>query len=196
MKLRFYDIVSQLIPGLMVYFSFIYLWDVPQQWQKILPAFAFAMAIGFFVDALSSWLGPIFYWTWGGKPSSQLLNGKDIAKVKFHEKERVTQLLQKNYPEKNKDALFQIAYRQVSSTDNEKIQVFNESFAYARSLLTTSFILFILFIIKYYCFWWAWLIGLGILLMLWQRAKERGFYFAKEVLGTYLDDQEKSKAYE
>jgi hypothetical protein len=186
MKLRFYDIVSQLIPGLMVYFSFMYLWDVPQQWQKFLPAFAFAMAIGFFVNALSSWLEPIFYWTWGGKPSNQLLNGKDIAKVKFHEKEKVTQLLQNNYPEANKDALFQIAYRLVSSTHNEKIQVFNENFSYARSLLTTGLILAILFLLQYYCIWWVWLIALVVILMLWQRAKERGFYFAREVLSTYL----------
>lgn len=89
MKLRFYDILSHLIPGLMIYFSIMFLWEIPQHWQQFLPAFAFSMAIGFFVNALSSWLEPIFYWTWGGKPSNQLLNGKELLRLGSMKKKKL-----------------------------------------------------------------------------------------------------------
>lgn len=172
MKLRFYDIVSQLIPGLMVYFSFMYLWDVPQQWQKFLPAFAFAMALGFGINAISSWLQPIYYWTWGGKPSTQLLNGIDIPKGRFYQKEQVAKWLEENYPGYSTDALFEVAYQKAKNAANENVRIFNDNYAYARSLVTTGLILAVLFLSQYYCIWWVWLVTIFVLLMLWQRARE------------------------
>ena len=39
---------------------------------------------------------------------------------------------------------------------------------------------------KFYDLWWAWLIALAVIILIGRRCKERGYYYAREVLIEYL----------
>ena len=142
MKFKFYDILSHLIPGFIIYI--VYLIYSGDSFDKdfVVPATAIAFVIGYFINAMASWLEDFYYWTWGGKPSNRLLEGKDIWKVRFYEHAKVKKLLQKESGTKNimNDALFGMAMRYATPQANSRVADFNANYAFSRVILTTVII--------------------------------------------------------
>lgn len=193
MKFKFYDILSHLIPGFVVYMA--YLEFVGKSFDKdfVVPATAIAFVLGYFVNTLASWLEDFYYWTWAGKPSNKLLDGKDIWKVRFYESEKVKEMLKEEAGDqiKKNDALFGIALRYATPQVNSRVADFNANYAFSRVILTTILIVSVLTIYLYYNSYQVYLISVPLLFLAWYRCKQRGYYFAREVLKTYL--QVKSK---
>lgn len=192
MKFKFYDILSHLIPGFIVYLVYLELAGEVFDKDFVVPVTAIAFVIGYYVNTIASWLEDFYYWTWGGKPSSRLLDGKDIWKVRFYDHKKAKKLLLEESGNKNakNDALFGIAMRYATPEANSRVADFNANYAFSRVILTTILIASGFLIYMYYNTFEVYLITVPVIFVSWYRSKQRGYYFAKEVLNTYL----KSKA--
>ena len=188
MRFKFYDVLSHLIPGFIVYL--VYLEITEQKFDKdfAIPATAIAFVIGYFVNTISSWLEGFYYWTWNGKPSNRLLDGKDIPKVRFYSHQIAIDRLLKETSSENpsNDELFNIAMRYATSEPNSRVEDFNSNYAFSRIILTTSLIASIALIYSFFDQIEFYIISITVISVSWLRCKQRGYYFAREVLRTYL----------
>lgn len=188
MKFKFYDIISLLIPGFILYLVYLSLNNEVFDNDFALPATAIAFVIGYFVNTVSSWLEEFYFFTWGGKPSDNLLDGKGVWKVTFYEHEKVKKLLTQELGKANpnNDELFQVAMRYATPTVNPRVPDFNANYAFSRVMLTTVLLVGILLICRFPTNLSIYLLFIPFLFISWLRSKQRGYYFAKEVLQTYL----------
>lgn len=193
MKFKFYDILSHLIPGFIIYL--VYLDYSGEVFDKdfVVPATAIAFVLGYFVNTISSWLEDFYYWTWRGKPSTRLLDGKDIWKVRFYEHEKVKKLLKTESSKRNisNDALFGIAMRYATPEVNSRVADFNANYAFSRVILTTILIASGFVVYSYYDSYKIYFCIIPLIFIAWYRSKQRAYYYAKEVLNTYLAIKEK-----
>lgn len=194
MNFKIYDILSTLIPGFLVLSAIMFSLGLELDTFPALNATVFAYLIGFLTNSISSWSEGVLFFTWGGKPSDKLLNGKGIWKVKFYEWKKVKTLLKKELDKKSptNDELFNIAMRYAfSDKSNTRVCDFNGSYAFSRSILLaiviSSLLLFTAF--KEDAAFYA--ISVPAILISWIRSKQRGYYFSKEVLNAYLNKKPK-----
>ena len=193
MKYSMYDILSILIPGFLILFALAILIDKSLNELDITASIVLSYIIGYLNNTLSSWIEDLFNWSWGGKPSDQLLEGKSIWKVTFYQadkaKEYLIKEIQVNSP--STDSLFQIALR-YAITD-ERVKEFNSNYALSRNLILSFTISSV--IVNFYFWFNTWILaGSAVLIfIMWIRAKQRGYYFAREVLNTYIRLKEKDK---
>ena len=76
-----------------------------------------------------------------------------------------------------------------NSNDKSRVPDFNAHYAFSRVMLTLVLVSACLIMTKYYDVWWAWLITLLVILLVGHRCKERGYYYAREVLIEYLKNK-------
>lgn len=191
MNFRLYDILSQIIPGFLVYLSYNDLTGKAWDNNFALPATMIAFIIGYFINTIASWLEDFFYWTWKGKPSNRLIDGLDIKKVRFYSSNQAKELLKSEIskPNPSNDELFSVAMRYANSDKFPRVQIFNESYAFSRVILTMLIISFLILVFKYYSSLFFWITFSVLLAVAWLRCKERGYYYAKEVLQSYLKEK-------
>jgi len=187
MNFKFYDILSSLVPGFLLLLAILEFFNLSFEKDQIVPYTAIAFLLGFLVNTISSWLEDIYYFTWQGKPSDCLLNGKDIWKVKFYQSQKVKDLLKTETIEPNpsNDELFSIAMRYANQKDS-RVEDFNSSYAFSRSLLTCVLIGGIFLLIRNFNDWKFYLMIVPTMIIVWLRCKQRGYYYAREVLSVYL----------
>ena len=188
MNFKLYDILSQLIPGFILYATYLHVDHQSFDSSFIVPATAISFVVGYFVNTLASLLEPFYYFTWGGKPSNQILEGKNIWKVKFHELDKTRKYLVEEFDEveATNDQLFSLAIRYATPEVSVRVADFNSNYVFSRVILTTMLIVSGLLIWANYSNPSIYLVTIPIIFMAWLRSKQRGFYFAKEVLKTYL----------
>lgn len=194
MSFTIYEIISHLVPGYIVVFFLRQELGIDLNDLGNTSILALAFACGFVVQTLASWFEDILYFTWGGKPSNQLLNGKDMWKVRFYSSNEVKNLLkeeaqrngQTNY---NNDSLFEIAQRRVNSQKSDRVTSFNANYAFVRSMVLAFLLVLVNNLFKLPSNLNLILILAALLIVSWYRAKQRGFYFAREVLNMYLVDK-------
>jgi hypothetical protein len=123
----------------------------------------------------------------GGKPSTKLLSGKNIRTVKLYNSSEIKDLLKSETSNFNPsdEELFGIAMRYATGVKDTRIDTFNANYAFARGILTSCIIVFLALLYKNDENLYLVLGAIGVL-MSWQRCKERGYYFAREVLQTYM----------
>lgn len=187
MTFKAYDIFSSLVPGFLLLLVLQYFLCLPFDKDYIVGYIAIAFLLGYIMNAVGSWFEDIYVFSWGGKPSSNLLRGKSIWKIKFYNYRQVRQhLMQKSAnTNPNDDELFAIAMRDVASIKDTRIDDFNAIYAFARTMLTTSLIGGILILTRNYTDWQYYIGVFLIILVLWYRCKQRGYYYAKEILNVY-----------
>lgn len=187
MNFKIYDVLSSLVPGYLLLVAILELFNIPFNKDLIIPYTAVAFLLGYLVNAISSWLEDFYFLTWNGKPSDRLLNGKDIWKVRFYHSQKVKELL-KNEAKQEKpsnDELFSIAMRYANQKDS-RVDDFNATYAFSRSILTTVILGSVFLLITYYNNFGIYLLILPCLFVVWLRCKQRGYYYAREVLNVYL----------
>ena len=170
MTLKPYDVLSNLIPGLVVYAGLLKLfpeWDLS---FEALPILGIAFVIGYFINVLSSLFESMYFFLWRAKPSRSLLLGKTFSKIQLAEWEQINNFLQADFEgtlpndENQKlDALFNVAMRKVSNSKNARIADFNGHYALARSILTCILFLAIIGMVKFYNNWLYILIALSLI---------------------------------
>jgi hypothetical protein len=187
MNFKIYDVLSSLIPGFILLMAVLELFNIPFNKEMIVPYTAFAFLLGYLINTISSWLEDFYFLTWNGKPSDRLINGHDIWKVRFYQSQRVKELL-KDESKNDKpttDELFSIAMRYANQKDS-RVEDFNATYAFSRSLLTTVLIGGIFILVRNYDSLNYYLLITPTLLVVWLRCKQRGYYYAREVLNVYL----------
>lgn len=191
MNFKAYDILSSLIPGFILLLVLINFLGINYNKDYVVPYTAIAFVIGFIINTISSWLEDFYFFTWGGKPSTNLLSGKSIWKVKFYEFKKAKELLEKECSIQNpsNEQLFSVAMRNVNGGKENRIEDFNSSYAFSRVLLTTALVATVFLLFKNYSDWKYYSICLPSLFAIWLRCKQRGYYYAREVLNEYLKKQ-------
>lgn len=203
MNFKYYDIISTLICGVVLLFvvSIVINWDISKVNVVIVLSLAYVM--GYILNAVSALLEPLYYWFMGGMPSDKLLRfpepnccGKvrkytGFGRVRFYEYEKVVKLLREELDDADADEkkMFGKAMSYSNSNDKSRVPDFNAHYAFSRVMLTLVLVSACLIMTKYYDVWWAWLITLLVILLVGHRCKERGYYYAREVLIEYLKNK-------
>lgn len=197
MEMKYYDLLSTAIIGVVVVAVINYLFLGNIEIDSI-AYLSLGYLAGYFINAIGSLLEDIYYFTIGGKPSDRLLTiveGQQwtgYKRVKFYETEKVTNLLKEELGSQDASIsrLFSCAMRKMNSCADSRVPAFNAQYAWSRTLLTAVWMIDVLLVFRYYDQWLFWLIGLLLLLISWNRFKERGYYYAREVLNEYLKQAE------
>ena len=211
-KLPYYDILGVVVPGTVSMGGLLVLlhWAGIQLPLPVLPSsIAFflvivvALFVGNLVQSIASFLEPLYFWTWGGNPSDELLNGRTSFRgISAGDGRRIAGLLRSRAQDSDREEeheqpsaarLFFYANALVNRKKLGRAAAFNALYAYHRALLTMSMLLFLSDLGLCIHQWVTrgeppreLLIGLGILaavvVLSWFRAKQRGYYFVREVL--------------
>lgn len=194
-KFSLYDILSNLIPGFLILFSLLLLLHYSLKDFEVTLVLIVAYIIGYLNNTISSWSEEIIYWSWGGKPSDQLLNGKYIWKVKFYDGQKAKEYLTKETTITNptNDNLFHIAMRYANLSTNERVKDFNANYALSRNLIISFLISSVIINFNFWFNAWILIFSSMLIFIMWLRAKQRGYYYAREVLNTYIRLKEKDK---
>jgi hypothetical protein len=204
-KFELYDILAVLIPGAIV--MGILSVTFPEAVTRFTPmrfpnAFAViwlvavATFMGHLIQAITSLIEPLIYWTWGGRPSDRALHsGLGMRYLPVDTGKRIRAKLIAALGKTTSDrSLFLFAMQKAETSGNTRVAKFNGLYAYHRAMLTL--VLVALAVILASMRWGRaqqWTIGektevviAGVLLLLifWFRAKQRGFYYVREVLST------------
>lgn len=197
MEYKYYDLLSCLTVGVSVFCTAVFLLfpdlDIPE-----IAFIPLGYLTGYVLNALSSWMEPFFYWTIGGMPSDVLLQVKEdqswtgYGKVKFYFANQAVALLRNDTNDEHASTkkMFAYAMRHVNSATHTRVPDFNGHYALSRVVLMATIIAMIVVEIKFYCVCWSWPISIAVLLLVWNRYKERGYYYAREVLNEYLKFKE------
>ena len=193
MNFRYYDLMSSLVSGVLVAASINIIFDLGFDYDAV-PLMAVTYVIGYFINAISALLEKFYYWTMGGKPSDVLLtpvNGQSYTgykRIKFYETDHVIDLLKTELNDNDPSLGKMFGRAMAYSNDDKETRVpdFNAQYAFSRVILTTSLILSVLWLSHYYDVLWMWILALFVIYMSWRRCKERGFYYAREVLTVYI----------
>lgn len=212
MQLKIYDILSSLIPGTLVlgvllsglFFTSISSPEM-EQYVNLLKDLSgvtttiFLTAsylIGYLIHALGSWVEPILWFTWGGRPSQLLLQNKVKRLGMVFYRETLEYLIESSKLSKTIDTLekgdfkkvFQVAknkaFLSVEGKHEERLSEFNNSYIFSRNILVAVGLSFLLCLYFYsYSLHWQYTpISIGILIILWFRCRDKAIYYSREIL--------------
>ena len=209
-KFSYYDVLGIIVPGVLV-ISFMCAtihWlgvsiDYPPAPEAIAVIVFTVLCLftGYVVQALASLLEPFYFWSWGGSPSTNLLDGKtpmrnfslrDAARIKSVLEAAIAKCDGVSAKLASAD-LFSFAISTVNHEPAGRVDTFNAIYAYHRGLVTA---LLLITLGALGAFLWSGLVGavwhrslgLAVLscavltLLLWHRTKQRDYYYVREVL--------------
>lgn len=193
MAMKYYDLLSTTIIGVVVVAAINYSFFCNSSIEGVVLV-SFGYLVGNFVNAIGSLCEGIYYWSIGGKPSDKFLQKIEgqswtgYRRVKFYETDAVVKALKKELddPCASNERMFGCAMRKVNGCGDSRVPAFNAQYAWSRTLLTAVWIVEIVVATQYYEEWLFWVIGVLVLGIAWNRYKERGYYYAREVLNEYL----------
>lgn len=218
MQLKLFDILSSVIPGAFVLiclfftsfannFDPIWIEGKIAVYKDIASILVVCFVVtsyitGYVIHALGSWIEPLLWRTWGGRPEQLLLTNntnrlgigsKNIAIVEWLKKESSDErLISMKISELRTDdfrKLFQIAKNMAfvsgKSAYQSRIEDFNNSYVFSRNILVAF--LFMLLCGVILCFnsnlGFGWLaIMVLLVLIVWWRARDRSIYYTREIL--------------
>lgn len=190
MNFSLYNILSQLVPGFIVYAAVAYTFDIDYKGLDPLVLTAIAYSIGFVINSISAWIEGSFFRILGGLPSDELLKGKSCGRIKFYEWDKCKTLLKERNggADPKTSALFGTAMR--VANNEGRIQEMSNEYAFARGMLIAFVGAGLILALDMHCEVWFWLTYILLVLITAYRTKEKGYYYAKEVLTTALNKLE------
>lgn len=201
MNLNYYDLLSTTIVGVPIIAVANHLFWNDLEIGNVVYLTSGYIA-GYFINALGSLLEKRYYKTIGGEPSDKLLSlvagqkWTGYERIKFYEANTAITRLKAELedPSASTEKMFGCAMRKVNGCTNSRVPTFNAQYAWSRTMLTTALIAVaasaILLFYDLDC-WPLLLASVIILLSSWNRFKEKGYYYAKEVLNEYLKQTDK-----
>lgn len=208
MEFKYYDVLSSLVVGYVVLIIGMYSFQIEYNSDYTVAYLAIAFLCGYIINSIGSLLEPIYYFTIGGKPSNRLLDdGKKkhcwfynlfvpkntgIKKARFDETATARKLLLKGFEDEDpkEDRLFSKAMRTVNGDQDTRVPDFLAHYALSRTILTTVLISSLLIIYANPNNWQSYL-SIVLVLICWNRYRERAYYYAREVLNEYLKKHKK-----
>ena len=213
-NLKYYDILGHLVPGLVFLLAVGFVLveagtELPEipggNGANLLVVTALAYYVGHLLAAVSSWIQPVLYFLWLGKPSRRILV-KETSHIHRDVRDSVRQRLagecglSKEVPKgwrehaKYLDGLFSRASSICNKENLGRVTEFNAKYALHRSLFVALVLAGVisLCIVKvakpgFSVDFVSWLIvGYFVIAVIsFFRARQRGYYFAREVLRMY-----------
>lgn len=178
--------------GYIILMAGLSLFSIPFNKDWSIPYLAIAYVIGYLVNSLGSMIEDSYYFLIGGMPSDKLLSIDEnkeytgIDKVRFYYAKETIALLQEEIgnPNASTAKMFAKAMPYSDSDTSTRVPDFNAQYAFSRTLLTTMIMVCLMLIPQNYdnIEYWFLLIPLYIT---GRRYKERGYYYAREVLKVY-----------
>ena len=208
MEFKYYDVLSSLVVGYVVLIIGMYSFQIEYNSDYTVAYLAIAFLCGYIINSIGSLLEPIYYFTIGGKPSNRLLDdGKKkhcwfynlfvpkntgIKKARFYETTTARKLLLEGFEDEDpkEDRLFSKAMRTVNGDQDTRVPDFLAHYALSRTILTTILISSLLIIYANPNNWQSYL-SIVLVLICWNRYRERAYYYAREVLNEYLKKYKK-----
>lgn len=208
MEFKYYDVLSSLVVGYVVLIIGMYSFQIEYNSDYTVAYLAIAFLCGYIINSIGSLLEPIYYFTIGGKPSNRLLDdGKKkhcwfynlfvpkntgIKKACFYETTTARKLLLEGFEDEDpkEDRLFSKAMRTVNGDQDTRVPDFLAHYALSRTILTTVLISSLLIIYANPNNWQSYL-SIVLVLICWNRYRERAYYYAREVLNEYLKKYKK-----
>ena len=208
MEFKYYDVLSSLVVGYVVLIIGMYSFQIEYNSDYTVAYLAIAFLCGYIINSIGSLLEPIYYFTIGGKPSNRLLDdGKKkhcwfynlfvpkntgIKKARFYETTTARTLLLEGFEDEDpkEDRLFSKAMRTVNGDQDTRVPDFLAHYALSRTILTTVLISSLLIIYANPNNWQSYL-SIVLVLICWNRYRERAYYYAREVLNEYLKKYKK-----
>lgn len=206
MNFKYYDTLSTLISGTVLLFvlSMAMDWDISK--FNVVVLLALAYILGYVLNAVSAFAEPFYFWIMRGKPSDNLLknpkprcfckktrNYTGFGRIRFYEYERARNLLREelNDDKAKEGEMFERAMSYSNPDERTRVPDFNAQYAFSRCMLTLVILSAAILLFKYYFIWCAWLIALFAIYIVGRRCKEKGYYYAREVLTEYLKSKNK-----
>jgi len=177
-----------------------------------LPAAILAYLIGIMIQALASWVEPLLFWVWGGKPSRRLLlNGSAVLPTR--RREHLEGLWEKMFdrprptdPDEAQgwvDSAFGRSYALAKAVPNTRLTELNAHYAMLRSLLMVALIVSATVAICLGCDtgphglstrWTSMAMALSAAAILFWRCRQYGYYWAREVIDVFEASTQDSDA--
>ncbi|MEO0473318.1 MAG: hypothetical protein AAF206_27145 [Bacteroidota bacterium] len=208
MKFSLYDLLSQILIGFIWLVAIILIWDLHKLEGLLrdvqLASIPISYALGYFINTFASWAENWMFKAWGGKPSRLLIQGNAKSKIRLKRQARTHVLLREELDLKSDvetpadvDAMFLIAMSYIGKANNNRIQEFNASYAFSRGMVVTTAGIAFMLILSIFLenslnegrILFALLSIIAFFISL-RRTKERGYYFAREVLNNYLREKQ------
>ena len=203
-KLDYYDTLSFFVPGMLLlgwivicFPSLVQLGssaNFPSAFATIL-LMALSLFLGQIVQAVASIIEPVIYWTWGGRPSDRAVKTGIKGYLPEETAIRIRKKLEKAIGEQTEDhSLFLFAMQSSDSAGVGRSRQFNSLYAYHRGLLILVLLsgIILLWSMKFggaaaFSIWQnvaAFICVILLTVLIWYRAKQRAFYYVREVLLT------------
>jgi hypothetical protein len=200
-KFEIYDIIGVLVPGVLLVcvlplffpsvISLVSVMKFPEAFT-VIALTALAVLIGHIIQSLASACEKPMYWTWGGRPSDRAFTvGLGDRYLPLDTATRIRTKLLQACPGASERSLFLYAMQR-AETSGGRTARFNALFAYHRAILVLTAVVIALFLASFAgglgsTLGWDQktiiLLSLALFLVLaWYRAKQRGFYYVREVL--------------
>lgn len=197
MNFKYYDLLSSLIVGVLTAVSINIVFDLGFEYDTI-PLLAVSYVIGYFINAISGMVEPLYFRIMGGMPSNMLLTllpnqtYTGYGRIKFFMASKAIELLHEELNDMNAPTMkmFGKAMSYSASDTNTRVPDFNAQYAFSRVILTDIVILICIWAFIFYNSIVFWIIAAFLLFISFRRCKERGYYFAKEVLTVYIKKKE------
>ncbi len=203
-KLDYYDLLGTLIPGILVVswcaICFPQLAGIVSssglnELFGVIAGVALAVFSGQIMQAVGSLVEPMLFRTWGGRPSDRALQGGLGRYLPADASLRIRGKLQARLgPDASGGSMFLHAMQLSDAAGIGRSARFNGLYAYHRSLVVFVIVALFVALASWRCgllATWPWsyaaaaVVGLLALFMLaWYRAKQRAFYYVREVLLT------------
>ncbi len=204
-KFDFYDILAILIPGilLLVWIAVCFpAVGVITQSSDLPPGFAslaltaLAVFLGQLVQSLASLLEGFLFWTWGGRPSDQAFDRGIDRYLPDRDAQRIRARLEKALGDEDAtpQSLFLHAASLAGTEASSRATLFQSHYAYHRGLVIWALLAGLILTASTFSGEAAtWSRGLLFaasafllmnLLLFWHRAKQKSFYYVREVLIT------------
>lgn len=195
MNFKYYDILANLVSGFVVLYILSHEYGIIDFTINTLVLTALAYLIGYLINAVSALLEPLYFFTMGGKPSKILLKEKEgkeytgYGRIKFYRSKDAIKKAKKELNDSSAsiEKIFQHAMSMVNGLDKARVSDFNTKFTFSRVVLSLILCISVLYLPLYYSLWYSWVIALSLIFLAWNRCKENGYYYAREVLNEYLN---------
>jgi hypothetical protein len=200
-KFEIYDIVGVIVPGVLLacvlplffpgIIPLVAVLRFPEAFS-VIALTALAVLIGHVVQAIASVFEKSMYWSWGGRPSDRVFtSGLGDRYLPLDGATRIRNKLLKTCPGASDRSLFLYAMQRAECGGGRTAR-FNALFAYHRAILVLTAVVIALYVASFaggLASTLDWkrntiiLVSLALFLLLaWYRAKQRGFYYVREVL--------------
>lgn len=188
MKIKYYDLLANLISGFLLLSAFTLTYEIKIPKFDSFGIIIISFIVGYFINTLGSWFEEFYRWTWGKSLIDEFFESDGIWKVRYYDGKTVKDLLEKKYQPNDisNKKLFQKAMQITNIQNDQRVNDFNESYAFSRSLLTTILILFPGLLFQFYTIPIYYVVSILLLFIAWLRFKQRNAYYIREVLSVAL----------